>query len=659
MDVLTSQRYDLAKALLQQTLPSNKIGQPVSKKQRTEHQENSIGARLELEFYNTVSALADDLQLAVNNLKEENSGIAHADIEKVERTIARYAARSSAAPRSPKAAAAPSAGQVLTVRSNVEGGGVRQLFSGLRVTSSADRDLGEIDLRKLPNGFDITEATILDAHQLTTSRDARTFGDVFAQQKNIRPLEKPMPTTGTQSMKLVFQQPFENALTRNKDDYRAAHVTAGTWLTYPASETDFDVRPGMKPKTNDFDSLFNVVFSSFAPSEDNTMAIIPRSDRARLWYMRHGTRSLGRIIPQSSHFNAFSTSDYPQIGDDFQDVIDRFEPVSVEDAQGSSGECCKGNSDVLEEIMELLQTLASQQRIRLQNYQDNVDRVIPDKPDHAENDVFELLRKQLQILVASLPPFAIAKLDGEQLKELNISTALIMHVPDVAGTAQPDEGTLQKQRLAVAQQATLKRPSPAPVRNSYNAPTPAQSYNSQVRNYVATTTQTPSMPGYAQRNAQSYSTPRPNAVANYQPQAYGRTQQPYPGATIQQYQRLQNGISQTASPAKPVTNGQPYPQRPTAAQLLQNLGSNDANATVQQMKAAQQQSIGTHTSQPSYNANAQLQRQASGTPQPQGHPYMQVRQPANTATAAPGQLNGLALQRASATPQPSTGIAQA
>lgn len=667
--MLTHRRYDVANALFQQPLTPTNIEHPLPKKQRTEYEGNSIGARLELEAYSTVDALATDLHEAVKNLKKELTGSVHSnEIEKVEQTLAQYSAGSSPGPRSPKVAAVPSAGQVLTVRSNVEGGGVRQLFSGLRVLPSSDKKVEDIDVRKLPNGFEVTEGTILDAGQLAASKIARTFGDVFAQQRNIRPLEKPTTTTGTQSTKLVYKKPFEDTASRNKDDYRAAHVTAGTWLTYPASETDFDVRPGTRPKiTDDYDALFNKAFSSFAPSEDNTMAIIPRSDRSRLWYQRHGLRALDRIIPQTSLINVQESMEYPEIGEDFQDVIDSFEPIGLEDAQSESTSLNEEETNVLEEISELLQTLASQQRIRLRDYQNNADRGISNEPDEKEFDTFELLRKQLQVLVASLPPFAVTKLDGEQLSELNISPVILMHTPDVAGTSQPDEGTLQKQRIAIAQQAALNRPAPAPVRNSYTASTPAPSYNPQARTYNSTTNQTPSMPGYAQRNAQSYNTPRPTTAASYQTPAYSRPQQPYPGATIQQYQRIQNGVPQNtpqpnrvASPAKPVTNGHTYPARPSAAELLRNYGSNNSNATIQQIKTGQSQPGGTQGSQSSYAHNAQVQRQASGTPQPQNYTQSQTQQAANAATvAAAGQLNGIAAQRPSATPQPSTGIAQA
>jgi len=599
-------------------------------------------------------------------------------------------------------------GEVMTVRSVVDGGAPKQLFTGLRILPADDIKLEEIDVQKLPSGFDVVEAMAVDPSRTTSTKDGRTFGDVFKQIRNHKQLEPPRSSRGTQSTQLRFEKPFETSANFNKDDYRVAPLSAGFWLEYATTSSELGKQLPQRPRISKQDpiALFKASFSTFAPSEDNTYAVIPRSDRSRQWYKKYGPHAMHRIMAPE----ATSTVMYPEIDDDYQQVIDEYEPiVTITDTELPRPDSDDDEKDILDEISDLLQTLSSYQRIR--DLERNRTYNVPVKPSGPEADTFELLRQQLGVLVAALPPVAVARLDGDQLKALNISTSILVHSPDIAGTGQPDEGTLQRQREALAQQVAMARPvNQAPVRNSYTSSAPAASYATQNRTYSGSTAQTPSMPGYAQRNAQMYNTPRPNippaATPYAQTPSYQRPQQPFPGATIQQYQRMQNGYGQTvqtpyqqrpaqapfqvpgqiqnaiqsgrsASPAKPMVNGQTYtPQtvQQQTAQLQRNSSSTptpstsllhgpyaqaNSHATIQQIKAAQQ--AGQLQAQPSQSQSpqpqamqgvqhtnavsfqAQQQRQASSTPQP--GPRTQTPQPqhANIAVAAtsPAGVNAL------------------
>ena len=610
------------------------------------------------------------------------------ELDKIDDIIAQYTHNKSSTAEKSKSdstsALAINAGQVLTVRSNVEGGQIRQLFTGLRKQPTNNVKLEEIDIRRLPSGFDVVDATAFDDGQQTARKDRRTFGEVFRQQRNARQLELPTSSRASQSHLLRFTKPFEDPVLIPKDDYRLAALGAGSWLEYSAPDSDQTKPASHKPETTikDAEALFTAVFSSFAPSEDNTTAIIPRLDRSRLWYRKRGSAALRKIVPDSFVEVAPEPTDYPEIDDDFQQLIDEYVPLIAEEAQSTAKDEADGGDSLLDEVSELLQSLASYQSMR--DLDKNRVPNTPVKPSSPEMDTFELLRQQLQTLVAILPPFAVAKLDGDQLQTLNISTKILLQTPDIPGTAQPDEGTIHRLRQVQAQQTAASRPIvPPPVRNSYtNTGTPAATYNAQARNYNANTTQTPSMPGYAQRGVQMYNTPRPSIPAapsfNRTP-AYPRAQQPYPGATIQQYQRLQNGYGPTqnntqygrsASPAKPMSNGQSYnqqtPQPPAIqpqrnqystpapnVQLLQGAYAQaNAHATIQQVKAAAQMQAQHSQSQSPQPQPIQLaqQRQASGTPQPQS---MQGMQNSNNAA-----VNGMPVgaqdyqQRQTLTPQP-------
>lgn len=639
--------------ILEYPLPVPTSEQPLKKKQKTDIEEDTIEARLANEYYKSTDALIADLRVSLNALKAGNAIKVESDkLKELEEVLDQYS------PTKSKSRSLSLATQVLTVRSSVDGGPPKQLFTGLRLPPPNQANITEIDVKRLPNGFDVVEAASLPVADQLESTDRRTFGDVFRQQRNTRQLELPKPAKSAQSPTLRFTPLTDTFEPANKEDFRVAPLSAGSWLEYSAAETNLTRPPdhGLKISQRDAESLFNASFSSFAPPEDNTTAIVPRLTRARLWYRKYGPASMRKIIPVLEQGQDEPTTEYPEIEDDFQQVINDFVPANPQDLEKELTSSENEVDQLLEEVSELLLTLASHQRLR------DLDKITTTPtqkaPEKDEVDVFELLRLQLKTLVASLPPYAVAKLDGEKLNALNITTKILMHSPDVAGTGQPDDGTLHRQRLA--QQAAMSRPvNPTPARNSY-ANIPPSNYNPQMRSYVHPS-QAPSLPGYAQRNSM-YNTPRQNVTpaTNYnQASNYSRPQQPYPGATIQQYQRLQNGygtnaqtpyqqrtaqptyqaqnnlqstpVARSASPAKPLINGQQTPQTqavqparnqyatPSTSLLSGAYAQANAHATIQQLKAHQQsqspqpmQGVQPHNTA----VQAQQQRQASGTPQP-------------------------------------------
>ncbi|KAK5942589.1 hypothetical protein PMZ80_005154 [Knufia obscura] len=702
-------KYAIATSILEHPLPKPTSAAPSVKKQRNDVAANTVEGRLALDLYpHTDDLLADLSQVVVEKKKELPQTNGHhqnseaSDLQSIQDLLEQYGRTNSA-----KNASHPTslAGEVMTVRSVVEGGAPKQLFTGLRIHPGQGIKTEEIDVRKLPSGFDIVEAMPADISRKSTTKDFRTFGHVFKQLRNSRQLEPPRSSRGTQSTDLRFEKPFKTAANINKDDYRLAALTAGSWLEYATSPVEHGKQPLQRPKSSKQDpqALFKAAFSSFAPSEDNANAVVPRSDRSRQWFKKHGTQAMQKIMLSGDEPGSAATSIYPEINDDYQQLIDDFEPETIADANVQQSDPPDSEKEVLDDISELLQTLSSYQQIR--DLERNRIYNTTSKPTGPEADTFEILRQQLSILVASLPPSAVARLDGDHLRALNIRTSILVQTPEVAGVGQPDEGTLQRQREAQAQQAAMARPvNPPPVRNSYTSNTPAPSYNNQARTYSGNATQTPSMPGYAQRNAQMYNTPRPNVPAtatSYTP-GYQRPSQPYPGATIQQYQRMQNGYGQgvqtpyqqrpaqppyqaqnqmqnatqfarNASPAKPMVNGQMYasqttsqPQRnqystptPSTALLQGSYAQANSHATIQQIKAAQQ--AGQMPTQPSQSQSPQpqtmqgiqhtntvalqahQQRQPSGTPQPRSSTQTPQQQHANIAAASTNSVAGSAL----------------
>lgn len=702
--------YDLSLSILTYKLPKVAAEGHTVKKQKTEIENDTIEARLANNYYSSTHHLLDDLQHVLAELKESSlhmNGLSNgesklpspSEITAIEDVLSQYShpAASSTAPT--KTPSSTHAGQVITLRSN-DGGLVRQLFTGLRKVSDKNVKLEEIDVRKLPSGFDVAEAAVPDILR-SSDNDSRLFGDVFRPARNLRPLDPPKSSRGTKDNILEFVKPFENYSVTNKDDYRLIALSAGNWLEYAAPDYGLGKFPPYAPTNVKKDpiSLFKATFTSFAPVQDSSSAVISNSDRSRQWFRKYGDQVM-RSVYGTTVSEEWTSSIYPEIDDDYQQLIDTFLPAPEEEPKTIPIPEEDAEKDVLEEISDLLQTLSSYQHLR------DLDRnrvfAASTKPAGPEVEVYNLLRQQLELLVSALPPYAIAKLDGDQLKTLNINTSIIVTTPDVAGTGQPDEGSLQRARQLHAQQQPPVRP--AQSRNSYTTATPSVAYSSQARSYNSNIATTPSMPGYAQRGAQMYNTPRPNIASNtaaYSQVPYQqRQQQPFPGATIQQYQRLQNGYTQNNqtpyqpratpaayqpqaqsssqqygrpnSPAKALVNGTPQPQQmqqyrnsystPSSTSLLQGpYAQANAHATIQQVKAAhqmqQQQTQQSHSQSPQPQAvqSIQQQRQASGTPQPQLQPRTQSQ--SSTNTAAGSAVNGVASQpqqaaRSTPTPTP-------
>lgn len=703
-------RFDVIPFILRHPLPKAPIETHSIKKQKIEQGEDTIEARLANKQYVSSHDLVKDLLHVTSDLKKSSSQTngslntesvpySTSSLTVIEDLLARHSASCDEMPATTSISSTAIAGQVITLRSN-DGGIVKQLFTGLRKPPSGNVKTGEIDFGKLPSGFDVVDAAVVDTAQ-SSDQDPRTFGEVFRPSRHLRPLDQPKSTRGTKDTFLDFAKPFDKQNTSNKDDYRLALLSSGTWLQYASSDQADGKMVYQDPAALKNDSIFKSAFSSFAPMQDNTSSVVSGSDRSRQWFHKHGDSAV-RAISGMATSDEWSTSPYPDIDDDYQYLIDDFIPAPEEEFREIPEPQEDSEKDVLEEISDLLQTLNSYQQLR------DLDRArvftASAKPAPLEIDTYDLLREQLKLLVSSLPPFAVAKLDGDQLKALNVDTRIVVSTPDIAGTGQPDEGFLQRARQVQAQQ----QPPPRPVqsRNSYTTSTPSISYNSQSRSYNANTVTTPSMPGYAQRGAQMYNTPRPNVATNAN--AYGqasyqqRSQQPYPGATIQQFQRLQNGYAQTnqssyqprgnqtpyqpqaannlqsygqaGTPSKGQTYGTPQPQQTqpyrnsysaaSSTALLQGpYAQANAHATIQQVKAAhqmqQQQSQQSHSQSPQPQAiqGAQSQRQASGTPQPQLQPHPQSQ--STNSTTGNGTVNGNAAQnqmRAQATPTPAPAV---
>lgn len=720
-----------------------------------DQERDSIESRIESEAYSSFEALIHDVNLVsssiLEGLEDTAASKARSQIlvfrQSLERLLRREVLRGSAVKDEDKQDTGTrilgsfdndklhERGLVLTLSSITEKG-PKPLYSGLQalirpkhvastLDSNASGVFAPLDAKSLPNGMTVIDPGALHAHRKSKeSKDIRTIGDVFQPQRSLKPLEVPQPSrSGQRDAKLEFislggASTLERAA--YKGDYKYAALPTGQWLRYNEATTspnDLDAKrrqldqalnqgedkaSGRQDEVLEHDpmktkALFQAAYSSFAPTIDNSAAIIPENTRSQLWWERVGRRRFGSLFssvlyPEADLDGDWSATTQDSSSQQFESAVQNFEPESnpfaeyKEEANAVEGSQ-RETDELLTEISELLETLSSYQRIR--NLAVTPRPGAPETPEatatlttpsNAEHDTYEILRSHLILLIDSLPPFAIAKLNGDQLESLNVSTRLVIENYDYPGTMEPDEHTLQRRRAAATAAAAVSRTAVTPVGRpgTYQTPSAATNYNRGA--YGANSTrqpyQQPARPPYgtASPSAQAYQTPRPPSASvqrpSYSQQSYQSTTTPAysQGPTVQQFQRtMQNGYgsytgtpsqpgyaqrptqpgyqqraqdnaqsyARSASPQKPAINGQGpyYPQRqsqpPQSGYSAPRANSasysiSEQQAAIERTKLAQQQ---------------HLQRQSSGTPQTPAYGYdgaTERREPSNGAPVAAG-----------------------
>lgn len=538
------------------------------KKLRTEstnEEDDNIESRISRGAYQSLDELMIDLDQVRSTLHEDNTkingttnshestqeqlSVVYEEISKLQSETqvqqpARHMADSSASEEQ-KPHTLPT-NQVLSLRSQTEHG-IRHLFSGIPV----DSDSADVDGKNLPNGFELTDVLTIDKNDLQ-GKDVRKFGDVFAAHRNTKTLEMPRASRPLRGNTINFVPPFEHISTPSRNDFKFSNLSTGSWLRYATSENlKAEARDSSTDAIAKTNTLFKSSFSSFAPTTDNSHSIITDFDRSQQWWLKYGRVSRWQNCFKSSDLVdttiAHDTDD--KVSDeDLEDMLANFIPEDDDESEAEK---------LLDEISDLIEALSSYQSMRSLEIARGPSSA--SKPSTDEQDMYDMLRSQLQILIGGLPPFAVAKLKGDQLEALNISTQLLFEPPEFVGTAQVDDYTLRRNRAAqVATSAAIRNPAPMQNRTAYG--TPASAYNAQARAY----NNIPNS-GYAARQSAvpMYNQPRP--TVGTPAASYGQPQFRANGPTIhtpsvQQFQRpVVNGYGTTPTPMTQT----PYLQRPS------------------------------------------------------------------------------------------------
>ncbi|KAJ5135167.1 uncharacterized protein N7515_004445 [Penicillium bovifimosum] len=474
----------------------------------------------------------------------------------------------------------------------------------------------------LPNGISATKVIPynLDASQLPK----RTFGEVFAPRETLPKLEPPRkrPHPATSATWLDrFDAAFDvGTFLGDRSNYCLASLPTTDWLHYgsvtasPAfwdrvenqsAEADIVHRHGDPALwTGPDSSAFQGVFSSFAPTYDSSNAIVQAASKNMVWWGRRGANRLNKLLSvplesgaeEAAAQNETQTAQPGNIGELDESILDEMvasfnaedfaRNVTDPDTSGEVDLESKDIKDTLQEISELLDTLSSYQRIRsfklpadLQppgppipelNEPLGLDLGDVNTPSEAETLVYETLKSSLAAIISNLPPYAVAKLDGHQLAELNISQKILVDAPDYNGTMEKDDYTLSQERAAAliaAANAANRTSTPSASRHSsfqgshggYNQRAFASNARAPPQTGFQVTPQHPRQPSVPGTYTHAYGAGRPPSTPSQRP------------ATATQYAPINPQYSQ-GSPAppyqRPASNGyaqvspQPYTPRP-------------------------------------------------------------------------------------------------
>ncbi|KAH6896836.1 hypothetical protein B0T10DRAFT_165712 [Thelonectria olida] len=462
----------------------------------------------------------------------------------------------------------------------------RRLFSSLPVSHS-----DQLGLTTLPQGVALTHIM-----PTTTQERTQTLGELFSSPRALPPLQPPkQPKTQAKSTTLDFYHPeLTDSSKLQGNSYFTTKLPSGYFLDYsnaaPSSQMQTKQREraqslaGKKPSTtelemSEMEALFRGAFSSFAPCKDDTAALVPSSVASRVWWQRSGQPYFQNMIEVEYYADKqgdaeTDKSKVPEIDEDaIQEAIDGWDDSvvdpSLQSVMGKKDDQDKEVDEILEEVTDMIETLSSYQRIRNLNLPNSQNRQSSDpvtndmlatagpQPSEEEQATYQVLKAQLALIIKTLPPYAVAKLNGDQLEDLLISTKVQIQTDQYKGVMEEDEAAMQARLRAqqAAQAANVRPPQRTPSMSSVPY---ANHY--QATNQYATPNRTPAMqqqyyrpgptPGFQTqqrpvpppqpRPPQPTQYNRPNGFANQYATQLAKAQTPYGHQNMQNMTQFAN-----------------------------------------------------------------------------------------------------------------------
>jgi hypothetical protein len=412
-----------------------------------------------------------------------------------------------------RAEEAPESRTVLTLFGSAQG--PKQLFSSLQqprsIPASSQPSILDssvkitLPLREstLPNIISTTEVYPLPDDSDDKKKEIATIGKLFKAPSNLPQLSppklaKPLTTKGS----LVTFAPPEvpKPSRKGSHSFMNQNLSAGFWLGYGGVDMPKDpTSPTAKQKSRQRalstgeaqqppsmltlaavkhakeDALFRSAYSSFAPTRDNASAVVPEETKNMVWWQKVGQKRFNEVFPIDPELLGLGdplAEDIDEAAEDGDDALreaaESFEPIEGYPLPEPEerDDLDKSTDEVLQEISELLETLASHQRIRNSSLATNPRTPViqnsslaslagsPSTPSVEEFDVYSMLKSQLTLMITQLPPYAVAKLNGDQLEELNISRTILVENKEVRGVLEEDQHTRTAKQPTAAMAAT-------------------------------------------------------------------------------------------------------------------------------------------------------------------------------------------------------------
>lgn len=643
--------------------------------------------------------------------------------------------------------AGANSGTVLTLFGNAPN--PRQLFSSMQRPAEETVDpkiKQELPLEEigLPNGLIATQIMSTSG---ADAKDGRTFEEAFPPPYALPSIHPPKGHKRSAVRDTTLNWEFKDPVSRGskRGGYTTQSLTSADWLGYGGVDPSYGSYSSQeKRKQRDRalsggesmqtvqtkaqaeaelqkqeEALFRRAFSSFAPSSDSAKSLIPAQTKAMMWYNKIGDRRFNEVFGDDPALVSETTSaDFaldpalmePEAKDkDFSNVLKELDSLPDDDLTQAEND--KTNPDeVLRSISELLETLASHQRIRnavipsttstsrtpispAPTLASKIGK--PDAPAEDEVNTYNKLRHEIAYLVMKLPPYAVAKLNGDQLSDLGVSKLLPFEARDYQGAMEEDEVAKIAKRTAAATAAataSLTRPTSSTTGQHYSSSsrTPAigQAANTRYGQNATTASRTPATAPSYQRSASgqntNYGTPSAAPRPSYaQPNQYSRpgvAQQPSYGQTNAQQQyyggqpRPAQGNANYGGYGQNYGQGTPQAQhRPSysSSQPLQQFQQRSAqnavayqnNAVTQAQAATPFKRTGSPAMQPAYQGAAQ-QRPAypNASGQPQAAQYGQQPASGRATPSYPSQpatpVNGAVRAQAPPVPRAASGTPQ-
>ncbi|KAL8723958.1 MAG: hypothetical protein Q9181_007057 [Wetmoreana brouardii] len=596
---------------------------------------------------------------------------------------------------------------------------------GENLVSASHSGTGWISEVGLPNGINFTK--IIPVHSegsRESNKETPSIGQRFAPPPSVQSLNPPRQSrhTATRSSSVNWYNPSEATTPSRpsrRDSYTTQPLTTGQWLTYNVAPSTKNLSsPESKRKQRDRalsfgepqadpseqtlalhrqakeDALFRSVYSGFAPDRDNAAALVPEHSKNRLWWKRLGERRYHVTFPSSQEGPSYGSSDKLPNGESggngdtqevsLQEAVESWtpeeKPAEFQRVEGQTGDmdtATKGVEEILGEVSELLETLNSYQDVRNLSLANNARTPAgqhpqlsamtgtPTSPSSDEVDIYNMLKSQLAIMVASLPPFALARLDGEKLGTLNINTKIQVETKSYQGSLEEDEISTKGRQPAVGVGAGYpSRTSNGAVglapRNNYLAATstpaalshrsshmpqtvPGRSTTASYPSNQQYSTRPPSANQYFTNNARpSYPTQRPiSSTPDRFP--YSVTQQYGPQSARQSYVNGYNQYSGQSGTA--YGQGYGHSQQASGSARVAQSSYQQSSRPSQSYNSAQSPNIAGGSASPlqgSSQYTSQGHSLPDGTPsRPRPAVYQQQSSQYGTQSASSPQINGV------------------